>query len=724
MKISEEAPLKKKPSTHRIFIFLSQHREWLITLLGVLGLMLFVGFYDRAFPSAAIDLSLSRAEITEQAGAYMADLGYEMDDYKYAVTFSRGGWASYYLQRTLGIPETNRLIPETDLPVWYWRSRWFRPLQKEAFALYLDPNGEVVGLSHVVLEDAAGASLSQEEARVLAQTYLEDDRGWDLTNWEAVSSSSEEKPGGRIDHQFSWKKRSWDVGDSQLRLSVTIQGDEVGYYDYWLKVPETFKRQFAEKQSVAGFMSSVSYLGSMVLAACLFLLSLWRAHGQIAPSFARALWPGVAASAVVLAARLNSLPLAKAGYNTTQDYGLFWINQLVFVGAEALFYGSFILILWFVGQWLSKRVWPRQDRILERRGDRWRHLARSGWRGLMLSWMSGGYLVLFYLVATEILGGWSPMSPAYTSAYATPLPFLGALRSGLIPALNEELLWRLILISGLLWFVRTFTGLPKGVRVGLALLIPGALWGFAHSSYIRDPITFRGIELTIAAILFDGLFFLKFDLVTTMVAHFAFNAGLGAIPLLRSGEPYFIASGVVILLTMVAPMVPYAVMEIRRRLRGEDRETSEPTITSARTQDREALEALPVSDVDWRALLADPDGVALCLRVDDRVIGAAAGRLVGDTEGTLSAVFVDPAWRRRYWGSDLLVALRAELCDRGAEVIRCEVDVKNKTARRFLVSRLWHEVQIVFQWPPERQTLPSLRELWEKILPGGGSSGS
>jgi ribosomal protein S18 acetylase RimI-like enzyme len=342
----------------------------------------------------------------------------------------------------------------------------------------------------------------------------------------------------------------------------------------------------------------------------------------------------------------------------------------------------------------------------------------------MLSSMSGGYLVLFYLVATEILGGWSPMSPAYTSAYATPLPFLGALRSGLIPALNEELLWRLILISGLLWFTRTFTRFPKGVRVALALLIPGALWGFAHSSYVRDPITFRGIELTIAAILFDGLFFLQFDLVTTMVAHFAFNAGLGAIPLLRSGEPYFIASGGVILLTMAAPMVPYAVMEIRRRLRGEDRETGEPAITSARTRDQEALEALPVSDVDWRALLEDPDGVVLCLRVDEGIIGAAAGRLVGDTEGTLSTVFVDPAWRRRYWGSDLLVALRAELRDRGAEVIRCEVDVENKTARRFLVSRLWNEVRIVFQWPPKRQTLPSLRELWEKILPGGGRSGS
>jgi membrane protease YdiL (CAAX protease family)/GNAT superfamily N-acetyltransferase len=727
MEISEEATLKKKPSaspTRRIFTFLSQHREWLITLLGVLGLMLFIGFYDRAFPSAAIDLSLSRAEITERAEAYMTSLGYELNDYKYALTFGRGGWASLYLQRTLGIPETNRLIQETDLPVWYWRSRWFRPLQKEAYALYLDPQGEVVGLSHVVLEDAPGASLSQKEARVLAQTYLEDDRGWDLADWEAVSSSSEEKPGGRVDHRFSWKQRAWDVGDSQLRLSVTVRGDEIGYYDHWLKVPESFQRRFTEKQNIAGFIDSVSYMGSIVLAGALFVLALWKAHWQIAPSFKRALWPALAAAAVVIAANLNALPLAKSWYNTTQDYGLFWINQLLFTLADALFYGSFIFILWLIGQWLSKRVWPRQDRILARRGDRWRHLARSGWRGLMLSWMSGGYLVLFYLLATQILGGWSPMSPAYTSAYATPLPFLGALRSGLIPALSEELMWRLVLISGLLWFFQTFTRFPKGVRVALALLIPGALWGFAHSTYIRDPITFRGIELTLAAVFFDGLFFLHFDLMTTIVAHFAFNAGLGAIPLLRSGEPYFVASGVVVFLAMLAPTLPYVVMESLRRLRGESREKVEPRIVPAELSDREGLEALPASEVDWSGLLDDPKAVVLCLKSEDAVVGAAAGRMTGETKGRVSTIFVDSAWRRRYWGSDLLVALREELRARGAETIRTQVDVENKTARRFLVSRLWTERQIVFQWPPKPRTLPGWRELWEKILPGGGRSGS
>ena len=153
------------PGTHPV----SRRTERLITLIGLLSLLLFLVFYDSAFPSAAIDLALSRAEITRHAKAYLQDQGFEVEGYEFALAFTGNGWASYYLQLTLGIPGTNQLIRETGIPVWYWRARWFRPLQKEEFRVYLSPEGEVVALSHTLLEDAPGESLSQEEARALAQ---------------------------------------------------------------------------------------------------------------------------------------------------------------------------------------------------------------------------------------------------------------------------------------------------------------------------------------------------------------------------------------------------------------------------------------------------------------------------------------------------------------------------------------------------------------------------
>jgi hypothetical protein len=686
----------------------------LIVALGLGGLILLLAFYDRAFPTAAIDLNLSRAEIAQRAQGYLEERGYDTSGYTFALTFGGDSWASYYLQRTLGIPATNRLIRETQVPIWYWYARWFRPLQKEELRVYLAPDGQVVALSHVLLEDDPGADLSQEEARLLARDYLSQDRGWNLDDWEEASASSEDRPGGRVDHSFEWKRRDWDVGDSELRLMVTVKGDEIGSYDYWLKVPETFQRDFAQQRNVAGFINNWSFYASVALFGLLVLLALRRAHWRVPVSFSAALGPALAVIAVAVLAGLNELPLAKSWYSTTENYALFWLERLLNIAMWAAYNGVEVFVLWIVGHWLSQRVWPRQDRILPRRGDRWRSLAASGGRGLMLGLMWGGYLVLFYLVATQLVGGWTPMYPDVTSAYATPLPFLGPLETGLLPAMWEELAFRLIGISAILWFTRTFTRLPETFCRFLALLIPGALWAFAHLAYVRDPFYLRGIELTIAAVLLEGLFFLRFDLTTTIVAHFAYNAGLGALPLLRSGEPWFVVSGVIIILAMLSPMMPYVAREVWRRLRGKPRRVLRPRIRPATVGDLEVLAALPVSGVG--DLLNVPEATVLCLEAgDDDIVGLAAGRLAVDGLGEVLHVYVAPLWRRRYWGSELLETLCAHLQEQGAESIQAEVAVGNKEAMGFMAGQDWKRVLVTFGWPAEPSSFPGWRVVGKRI---------
>ncbi|MCP4541825.1 MAG: GNAT family N-acetyltransferase [Chloroflexi bacterium] len=717
-KVSESPQSRSEP-------FIRPPSRWLdiaITMLGLLGLVLFLSLYDQAFPTAAIDLTLSRAEIVRRAQAYMQTQGYELQDngvdgpYKFALTFTGSSWTSYYLQHTLGISETNRLIQETDVPIWYWRARWFLPLQKEEFRVYLAPDGQIVALSHTMLEDAHGASLTLENARGLAQDYLTTDQGWDLANWEEISASSEDRPGGRTDHSFAWKQRDWDVGESELRLSVTVRGDEIGSYNYWLKTPETFQRDFTRQRTIAGFVDSMSLLLSLLLVFVILALTLWKARGQISTSASTAVGPAVLVSVIILLAGLNRLPLVNAAYDTTQSYKLFWLAQWMSVGFGAAGSGVMVLMCWFIGQWISKRVWPRQDRILSRRGDRWHTLARSGWRGLMLGMMMAGFVVIFYLVTTQFLGSWTPIGPDYSSAYATPLPFLGALKSGLLPAMWEELVFRLLLISGVLWLARSFTKLSEPACRFLALLIPGALWGFAHMSYVRDPIYLRGVELTMAAMLLEGLFFLRFDLATTIVAHFVYNAGLGALPLLRSGEPYFVASGLVILTAMLVPMMPHAARTIWRKLHGEVRGVApRPWIRLARSEDLETLAAFPVDGFNWAVLLDNPEAVVLCLQVGEQTVGAAVGQIVNQTNGEISRVYVAPSWRRRYWGSELLDTLCIRLQEQGCESVHIQVQTDDTNDMRFMSSQTWKPAAMIFAWPLEPPAFPSWRDLLKKL---------
>ena len=72
-----------------------------LTIVGVLCLILFLAFYDQAFPSAALDLKLSRDEIARRAEAYLKAQGHDVSGYEFALDFDSAYWASLFLQRTL-----------------------------------------------------------------------------------------------------------------------------------------------------------------------------------------------------------------------------------------------------------------------------------------------------------------------------------------------------------------------------------------------------------------------------------------------------------------------------------------------------------------------------------------------------------------------------------------------------------------------------------------------
>ncbi len=686
--------MQSKPPSKRIDV--------LITLAGLAGILLALAFYNQAFPAAALELKLSRQEIATLAGQTIQSYGYDTQGYEFALEFSDDDWGSVYLQRTLGIPETNRLIRQAGLPIWYWHARWFRPLQKEEFSLYLSPDGHVVNFFHSIEEDAPGAAISQDEARALAEAYLVEQQNLDLGQWEPVTASSTDRPGGRRDHYFEWKQRDFKVGESELKISASVQGNRMDGYDYWLKVPEDFIRQFQETNDKAAFIDNLSTLlgmgGFSIAAVVVFGLSLLNHSRPRRSAYLVALLVGIVSALV----GLNVLPLYKISYDTTQNYTLFWFQILFYGLIGLLMLMAYIFVLWAGGERISRLVWRRQDRILPLSGDRWVTLARSTWRGLMLAGVLAGYVVIFYLVATQLFGGWVPMTPDYNDAYATPFPFLIAITAGVLPGIEEETLFRLIGIALLFGLTR---------RRWLALFVPGALWALAHLTYVRDPFYLRGVELVIPAVFLFGLAFLKFDLATTIVLHMTYNASLTALPMLLSGEPYFVFSGVVVLLFLVSPMLPGLWRAVQRRRRGEAL-PAEPQISLASPHDLPGLSALPVDDVDWQTLLNEPGAVVCRLKLGDQVIGAASGRLQGEN-GQIEMVYVAPSWRERYWGSALVDAVCEELRARGALSIQAAAPAGDRLALTFLYGQGWQPQTQVFT----RGAWPTLTTLFKTTLP-------
>jgi N-acetylglutamate synthase-like GNAT family acetyltransferase len=699
--------MREEPTNHehkkvRVSFFSRYWKNILIILLGILGYAIFFSQYNRAFPQAALSLDLSRNKIAEKAKETIAEYGYDASDYEFVLTFASQN--TFYLENVLGIPATNKLIREENLPIWYWQARWFKPLQEEEFSLALSPKGNLINFSHHIPEAEFIQGITKEQAQALAESYLRQSSAWDSKNWELISSSSEKRPGGRLDQYFEWKRSNFKAGESELRISVGIAGDHVSNYNYWLKTPDAFWRAFNEQADKAQFVDSFSTIvgGDVFPLIAIIVGVVYFLRGV--QSWRKAILPAVLVGIVGLLSSLNYLPLYKAYYSTTTTYSLFWVENISNMLLSAILTVGYIFLLYASALALNKIVWPLRDAILPRGTSTWIALSQSSWRGLMFGGMQAAYVIGFYYLATQVLGGWSPMGVSYSNLFATPFPFLGPIMMGLSAAVDEELTFRLIGIALLLWLTR---------RHWIAVLIPALLWALAHLTYVRDPFYMRGIELLVVGV-FLGLLFLKFGLVTTIMSHAVYNALLGALPMLRSNEPYFVFSGIVVIVVIFIPMIPGWVLMLKRWGRPSALET-EPVIRPYVDSDREALHELLANTHLWPVPASGHQTAIVCLEQAGKLIGAAIGVIEEPEKGKILSLYIESSWRRQYWGSRLMLSLSDTLKEQGAQTINVDVGAIDSTAISFWASQGWQTTQRTYCQAdfPSSKTL--LSNAWHRL---------
>ncbi|MEW6751918.1 MAG: type II CAAX endopeptidase family protein [Candidatus Latescibacterota bacterium] len=537
----------------------------LLLVLGAAGLVAFLSLYEQAFPVASLDFRIDREQAVQRAEEYLTQRGWSTAGYRRAQVLANDAEAQVFLERTVGLEEANRLAREW-VSVWRWQVRWFTPLVKEELRVGLDPGGRVVAFAHLVLESDPGAHLSQTEALPLAEQFLRAEAGVALDDFELIERSSEERE-ARVDHTFTYRKRGFTVGeDGHYRLEVVVQGDQVGSFREYLKVPEAFSRRYNEVRSRAGLLSSVAGTCWLALGVAM-LVVLVQKHRQRALRWRVGVAAGIAVLAASVAAHLNSLPLYRFGYDTTESYTSF-LGQLLAVGLlQALVVGGLIALVGTAGEGVGREVlFAGQRSPFAGRGPR-QALAAAGVRGTLAGYgMAGamlGYVTLFYLVGARYFGVWSPADVVdYSNAFSTTIPWIYPLLVGMAAATTEEFFFRLLAIPLLLrWLGRRW----------LAVLLPAVIWGFLHSNYPVEPIYTRGIELTAMGVVL-GLIFLRFGIWSTIVAHYAYDAFVVSIPMLRSASPYYQISGILVVGLLLVPVVPGLVA----RLRGASPASEEP----------------------------------------------------------------------------------------------------------------------------------------------------
>ncbi len=525
---------------------------WLIS--GITGLAIFILFFNHAFPVASIDLRLSKKELLEKASGFIARQGFSLKGFDRALVFDSDYYASVYLQKTQGIKKSNKLIRE-GIPVWFWNVRWFKELEKEGFFVALDPaTGEIVGFNYSVLDDAEGKKLSLAQARRIAEEKIAL-QGLDLNDYELKDSSTTEQK-NRTDYYFDWQRKNYEIDEANLRLSVSIYGDKLGSFNRYLKVPEEFIRDLRKEVSFGQVLSMISLIFMFLLIiAAIFVLIVQFKKDEVNWKFGL-VW-GVIVSALSLVAFLNSISLLWSSYPNTMSKAVFIALSSGSTLIGALLLGLIIFLFGASGESLWRVEQGAKLPCLE--ALRTKKVSVFDVIpivvvGYSLGFIFLGYVTLFYLIGGEFFNIWMPPEVEYSNILSTGMPFLFPLTIAISAAVSEEFMFRLFSIS----FFKKYIKLTW-----LCILIPAVIWAFGHSNYPVFPVYVRGIELSIAGIVF-GIVFLKYGLESVLIGHFVINAALVGLPLLKSHNTYFVISGLIVIAIALIPLLVMVIMARNR----------------------------------------------------------------------------------------------------------------------------------------------------------------
>ncbi len=524
----------------------------IVIIAAVIGAVAFLNFYNLAFPTASVELNVNRGEAFDIAENYVVLMGDSTEGYKDAVAFDSEDMAVTFLQKTQE-PEVVGKVME-EVPVWYWRVRWFRPLEKEEFNVYVDPSsGEVIYFRHSIEETAEGADLVQGEALKIAEDFLGKVVEIDLTGYDSVEMSSEKRD-KRTDHKFEWEKKGlrlyWNEEDEEagygaVRLSVEVHGDKVGHFKRYLKVPEKFKREH-EGLASRGYLLSLGSLSFMFLTGIAALVVFIQQYKKDKVRWKFALTFATIVGVLFILNGVNSFPITKIAYRTEIGYGIFIGSVIIGLVLIAIVYSLIITLTGGAGDSVASEVYPRQVEVISDLTSGkllTRKFALSSLWGYSLGFIFLGYITLFYLLGRRYGDVWMPSESPYSNILSTSFPFLFPLTVSLAAAVSEEFISRLFSISFLKKYIRsTF----------LALLIPAIIWAFGHSSYAVYPVYVRGIELTVGGLLF-GYFFIRYGLMTCIIGHYVVDAIFLSVPLLKSQNTYFLVLGIAVIALAAIP---------------------------------------------------------------------------------------------------------------------------------------------------------------------------
>ncbi|MBN2601973.1 MAG: CPBP family intramembrane metalloprotease [Candidatus Marinimicrobia bacterium] len=275
--------------------------------------------------------SIPRSEIKQTATDFLRDKGVDPDNFKNTMVLinNYSNLNGRYILENSTVKNFNSILARHLNNSVVWRVRFYRPLEKEEYNIYIHPGEKsVVGFDHLLPESAEAFSIDKDAACFRAKEFLSS-RNLRLSDFELVEDYSRQLP-NRIEHTFIWEAKDLhpaNVGDGTLRFKTIVTGDAVSSFTIFYKIPEEWEHAKTRKTLFDSLRLAIQ-IAVLCLIAFVSFMVLTRQMKSVTIEWKTPLMISILLGGGWLILELANYPLALINYNTSwgiQVWTVFWV---------------------------------------------------------------------------------------------------------------------------------------------------------------------------------------------------------------------------------------------------------------------------------------------------------------------------------------------------------------------------------------------------------------
>jgi hypothetical protein len=497
---------------------------------------------------------MDKYEVQEIASDFLDKNGFDISDYSSRVTRRINYLNIGHIENKIGKEEIREKLQNDFIPNSRWQVEFFKNIPRDqpqtSYSIWISPNGKLLGFRRFLPDSMRVTSLTEEEAMVLAESYINKKTDMDINEFELQNSFATNRV-NRSDYRFTWEKPAYFT-EGKYELNVTVQGNRIGRYEYLFHLPEDVQNFMSNEFTKFTFFYLIQALllvGIFVFALVMFLKKyhdgeIWIRMGVLL--FMIYFFLG-------LIQNINEFSVTGFGVGI-ESLSIPNVQIISFFSAVLLqnvFLGTLLLTSWAVGESYARSLWPDKMESIDSFLNKKFFTFKSG-QSMLHGGAVGFVIAVIYLAIFNLLTGkgsdYIQVSLGWADVYQYYIPVVSSLLNVILFSLLFEIVFRFFIIN-----ITYQKWRKKWLAIGIssAASIVGYSLFAAYPDISSYPLN---ILFSLTCGVFFGWLYFKYDLLTVIAAQAAANLVFYSLPLFASSADWHIVSGNTLIFLGIIPI--------------------------------------------------------------------------------------------------------------------------------------------------------------------------